>query len=153
MKRKRRATRDERAEKRRKLDDAIENQPSWPLLRCYYPRVVTLRQYLAAKLSKSKKRQRKLLAYGLDDNAESLNGSNKALVELLDTTIVGAADHIKTNHACESIDKDITLFTQLTQQLSGCTSTVSPSQGIFKQNEASLHHLFSSSQKVRRSIS
>lgn len=130
MKRKRKAARDGRAEKRVKLDGIPNAQAAWPLLQRYYTKVVTLRHYLISRLSSSKRRQRRLLHYGTDDHA-SLTPADPAVVQLLDNIAVGTAEDIEPIDA-ETIDKDITLFTQ---QLSKCSPSISLTQGAFKQDE------------------
>ena len=129
-KRKRRG--DHRVEKRQKIIENVSGHPTKPLLLQYYPEVLTLRQYLVSRLARSsKKRQRKLLQYGIDRDRNVHTVADSSVVKLLDTTIVGTFKHSEINNV-ESIEKDITIFTQ---QLSGSTATITPTQGAFKQSE------------------
>jgi len=131
MKRKRKARRDERVEKRQKTDRDIVEPPTWLLLRQYYTKVLTLRQYLVRALSGSKKRQRKLLHYGKFTDKRSASLVDPSVIHLLDSVVVGAAEETEPVDD-ESIDKDITLFTQ---QLSESSLEISATQGAFKQHE------------------
>lgn len=129
MKRKRKPKHDHEVSKRRKVDSGAVDQSTWPLLRQYYPKVLTLRQHLASRLSKtSKKRQRKLSHYGVTQDPGDVDES---LVNLLDHTIIGTFNHIEIADV-DAIDRDITVFTQ---QLSESTATISPTQSAFKQSE------------------
>ena len=87
MKRKRKARIDERANKRPKTEVAHNGSPTWALLRCYNPRVLTLRQDLAWTLRKSKRRQKSLLHYGLQRNGSRPVDSDSAVADLLDTEL------------------------------------------------------------------
>lgn len=131
MKRKRKNHRDQRVDKRQKVDHHVNGQPTWALLRYYYPKVLTLRYYLVSTLSKSKKRQRKVLHYGLDSDRSATTDSDATVAKLLDSTVIGSPNQTEVPDL-ESIDKDITLFTQ---QLSESTATISPTQGALKQSE------------------
>jgi len=131
MKRKRKAKRDERVEKRPKTDSDIAEPPTWLLLRQYYTKVLTLRQYLVWALSGSKKRQRKLLHYGRFTDKRSSGSVDPSVVHLLDSIVVGIAEEAEPVDD-ESIDKDITLFTQ---QLSEPSLVISATQGALKQLE------------------
>ncbi|KAK5692774.1 Telomerase reverse transcriptase [Elasticomyces elasticus] len=128
MKRKRRAPRVETPVKRSKIEvDVLP--PTTALLRQYYPHVSTLRAYLAARLAKgSKQRSRELLRYG--NNAHRAV-ADIAVVRLLDRTVVGSFDQCSPVDY-ESIDHDITLFTQ---QFTEGTDVIGPTQGAFKQSE------------------
>ena len=137
MKRKRKSKRDERDDrlsKRTKIGDVSNGHPTCPLLQHYYPKVLTLRQYLLGALSQSKKRQRRLLHYGLDSGKSQTDESHSALTALLDNVIIGASSQAKVCDP-DSIDRDITLFTQ---QLSDSTATISPTQAALKQTEVGL---------------
>lgn len=126
MKRKRKPHAERRARKRQKTVQHVNNFPTKQLLLQYYPQVVSLRHYLASKLSlSSKKRQKRLLHYG------QLSDTEDSLAKLLDTTIVGSFHGAKLAETT-SIEKDITLFTQ---QLSESTATITPTQGAFNQSE------------------
>lgn len=132
MKRKRKTKSAERSNKRPKVEQGSALQATIPLLQQYYPQVLPLRQYLATKLSKaSKKRRRKLLQYGLQGTGDDEASAEPELTRLLETTIVGTSKPVHTTDF-ESIDRDITVFTQ---QLSDSTITVSPTQGALKQSE------------------
>ncbi|TKA26334.1 hypothetical protein B0A50_05113 [Salinomyces thailandicus] len=104
-----------------------------PLLRQYYPQVLTLRQHLASEGSKtSRKRRRKILQHGLSIGKEaSQRHVDEGLRRLLDTTLVGAFDRVNAV-SLESIDKDISVFTQ---QVNDSTTTISPTQGALRQTE------------------
>ena len=128
MKRKRKNHVDRRADKRPKLEPTASPNLTWPLLRQYYPEVSTLRTYLAGRLSKSKKRRRRLLRYGLDGNDRE---SNTTLVALLDETIVGSFIE-EGKKDFETFEHDLTIFTQ---HLSGSTAVISPTQGALIQSE------------------
>jgi telomerase reverse transcriptase len=80
-------------------------------LRKYYPELVTLRQYLASRLSK--KRRKKLQVYGRDPLAQG----DADVSQLLDATVIGtfARLHLRDESV---IEEDIAIFTQ---QLSGTT--------------------------------
>lgn len=132
MKRKRKHHGDPRSAKKAKIDAQGQGKPTWPLLRYYYPNVSTLRQYLAARLSKtSRKRARALLCYGASNKRDDGNSVDEDLVQLLDETVVGSFNSTETIDL-DAIGKDITVFTQ---QLSDSTTTISPTQGALKQSE------------------
>ena len=131
MKRKRKSHRDQRVAKRQKTKSDVNEEATWPLLRQYYPEVLTLRHYLVSRLSKSKKRRRILLHYGLGDDQVSEANVDASVVALLDTTIVGDFKPGKRNDI-GTIDNDITVFTQA---LSDSPAPVSPTQGVLKQPE------------------
>ena len=126
MKRKRKSGACQHADKRQKLEHAI-SAPSQPLLKKYYPELVTLRQYLASRLSK--KGRRRLQQYGRDST--SLSQTDSEVIRLLDTAFVGSFKPVNVDES-SSIDEDITLFTQ---QLTVSDNTVSLTPGEFKQNE------------------
>jgi telomerase reverse transcriptase len=129
MKRKRKTRRGSGVEKRQKLDTPASDPAAWPLLRQYYPEVITLRQYLASKQTKlSKRRRRAILHYGEDDKDGQV--LDEQVLSLLDHTAVGAFKDVRMTSA-EDIDKDITIFTQ---QVS-TASTITPTQGALKQSE------------------
>lgn len=131
MKRKRKTSRDQRADKRQKTENSTNGQATWPLLRHFYPKVLTLRQYLVWALSKSKKRQKKLLHYGTDSHGSQTASSNPDVVKLLDTTVIGTSSQAEVIDS-EAIDREILIFTQ---QLSACSATITPTQGAMKQFE------------------
>lgn len=131
MKRKRKITRDARVDKRQKTDAPLNSQPTWPLLRHYYPEVTTLRHYLVLKLSGSKKRQRNLLHYGRSNRVSSSTVHDQAVTKLLDEIVIGTAEKLESIDA-ESLEEDITIFTQ---QLSRSECTISPTQGSLSQAE------------------
>lgn len=129
MKRKRAAKHDQRAAKIPKLGRSDDLHPTATLLRQYYPQLVTLRQYLASKLST--KRRRRLLQYG-----GAGQGSNCECVadvtRLLDSVLVGTFNEVGAVDI-DGVDRDITIFTQ---QLSGSTANeISTTQGALKQSE------------------
>ena len=121
MKRKRPNRDAARAGKRRKTGDVATDRPSYPLLRKYYPEVVTLRQYLASRLPK--KRRRRLQQYGKD--------GDQTVCQLLDKTVIGAFQHINVEDS-SVVDDDISTFTQ---QLTNADSSITLTPGEFKQSE------------------
>ncbi|PPJ57194.1 hypothetical protein CBER1_07028 [Cercospora berteroae] len=125
MKRKRTSRTAQRANKRQKLLAQSTERPSHALLEQYYPEVVTLRQYLASRLPK--KRRRILQQYGRDATAEK----DASLVDLLDTTFVGSFEHVQVDDS-SFVDDDISLFTQ---QISENGTAPSLTPGKFKQPE------------------
>ena len=125
MKRKRPSRAAECAKKKQKLDKQSNERPSHALLKKYYPEVVTLRQYLASRLSK--KRRRRLQQYGRDASSDVDTG----VVSLLDATLVGSFKHVQVDDS-SFVDDDITLFTQ---QLSEIEAAPSLTPGKFKQTE------------------
>lgn len=132
MKRKRRQRVRQEASKRPKTGSSQQDNPSWPLLRYYYPHVSTLRQHLAAKLSKtSKKRCRALLRFGQRAEPKDGDCADDALTRLLDETVVGSF-HRSESIDLDAIQRDITVFTQ---QVSDSTTEISPTQGVLKQSE------------------
>ena len=133
MKRKRKSQRNTSAIKRQKTGDVSKNTPTWPLLRQYYSNVVTLRQYLASRLSK--KGRKKFVHYGLDGSDNTDPGADPLVVQLLDGIVVGAFTTAEVSDV-ESIDKDITIFTQ---QLSDSAASISATQGALKQSEVHFH--------------
>jgi hypothetical protein len=136
MKRKRKTQRDSRVNKRQKVDSAQTGPPTWPLLRQYYPKVLTLRHFLVASLkTASKRRRRDLLNYGNKTNDHCYDSE---VVAILDRTVVGTFDNT-TNGAQEDLNKDITIFTQQLSEHS--LSTISPTQGAFKQAEVGWNDL------------
>ena len=138
MKRKRKSHRDERAAKRRKADHTLNERPTWPLLRQYYSEVLTLRQYLVSELSiSSKKRRRKVAHYGLDAPEGLETGTDVSVVRLLDSVVVGTFNRTGIRDV-DTIDKDITIFTQ---QLSDSNATVSATQGALKQSEVGIQNI------------
>lgn len=136
MKRKRKDSRDLGAVKRQKTADVTNDPPTWPLLRQYYPQVLTLRQYLASKLSKQ--RRKKVLHYGPIAGSTSNADTSLPLAHLLDSIAVGAFNHTEDSDI-ECIDNDITVFTQ---QLSESSVTTTPTQGALQQFEVGPVHEF-----------
>ena len=129
MKRKRKASRTHGAVKRQKTANVSNDPPTWPLLRQYYPNVLTLRQYLSSKLSK--KRRKKVLQYDHIASSTSITDANVSLGHLLDRTAVGTFNHTEiSDTGC--IDNDITIFTQ---QVSGSSAPITPTQGALQQCE------------------
>lgn len=127
MKRKRQSRTCQRENKRIKQDDAHRERPTQPLLRNYYPEVVTLRQYLVSRLVNSSKRtRRRLQQYGRDEAQADARVSN-----LLDTTIVGAFERVRfPTEESPSIEHEITLFSQ---HVASCGTNVTLTHGEFKQ--------------------
>ncbi|TKA71880.1 hypothetical protein B0A55_06334 [Friedmanniomyces simplex] len=129
MKRKRKTQTAECAVKKPKTTANSVSHHTAALLRQYYPRVSTLREYLVSRLLKgSKQRSRELLRYG--DGIHGMD-ADAAVVWLLDRTLVGSFDQTSAMDY-DSIDRDITLFTQ---QLTECTDIIGPTQGAFQQSE------------------
>ncbi|USW57953.1 Putative telomerase ribonucleoprotein complex - RNA-binding protein [Septoria linicola] len=125
MKRKRTSRTAQSSNKKRKTDEALVRRPQHALLHKYYPEVVTLRQYLASRLPK--KRRRRLQQYGQDADQEH----DLRLACLLDQTLVGVFHHIQIDDNSFA-DDDITLFTQ---QVSECDAAPSLTPGRLKQPE------------------
>ena len=135
MKRKRKHHGEQPSSKRAKPDARSHESPAWPLLCHYYPNVSTLRQYLAAKLSKtSRKRCRTILRYGKNIDSSDSHDEAAPLVQLLDGTIVGSFTGTESIDL-DTIDRDMTVFTQ---QLSDSTISISSTQGPLKQSEVGL---------------
>ncbi|KAI6887672.1 hypothetical protein KC360_g3080 [Hortaea werneckii] len=132
MKRKRKTTA-ECAKKHPKLAQHVgAAAPTLPLLRHYYPEVLSLRQYLAARgHGTSRKRRRKILQYGNSDGLIDHCQANVSLVHLLDTALVGIPKAVRPI-AVEDVDRDITVFTQ---QVNDSTTSISATQGALKQGE------------------
>lgn len=125
MKRKRSSGAAQKAFKKQRLDDETHQRPSHPLLRKYYADVVTLRDYLASRLRK--KRRRRLLQYGRDDSND-----DASVCQLLDKTIVGTHAPVHIQDESIIVEEDITIFTQ---QLSNAGVASSLVLGTFKQSE------------------
>lgn len=128
MKRKRSAGAAQKALKKQKLDGAIAQPPSHPLLKKYYADVVTLRQYLASRLKKN--RRRRLRQYG-----EDASHSDATVCQLLDVTLIGTFAPVQVQEDSIIVEEDITFFTQ---QLSAADATCSLSPGKFKQSEVGI---------------
>ena len=126
MKRKRKTPRNAGAEKRQKLSNDGKE-----LLLQYYPKVQTLRQYLASRLSRtSKNRRKRVLQYGRDSTNDT--DWDASIREVLDSVVVGTSQHALQSTNEDDIEKDISIFTQ---QVSESMSSVGPTQGALKQNE------------------
>ena len=133
MKRKRKSHSDQRAAKRHKTEDGPKEGPTWPLLRQYYPEVLTLRNYLASKLCNvSRNSRKKILRYGIKEFEDSNAPFDPAVTQLLDTTVVGSFKRVDVPELDETIEKDILVFTQ---QVSESSASISPTLGAFKQSE------------------
>ncbi|KAI7488359.1 hypothetical protein KC351_g2021, partial [Hortaea werneckii] len=132
MKRKRKTTH-ECAKKHPKLAHHVgPAAPTLPLLRHYYPEVLSLRQYLASGgHGTSRKRRRKILQYGNTDGVVDHCQADASIVHLLDTTLIGIPKVVRPV-AVEDVDKDITIFTQ---QVNNSTTSISATQGALKQGE------------------
>lgn len=103
-----------------------------PLLRHYYPEVLSLRQYLASRgHGTSRKRRRKIVQYGKTDGVFNRCPTDLALVHLLDTTLIGVPKVVRPV-VVEDVDRDITIFTQ---QVNDSTASISATQGALKQEE------------------
>lgn len=131
MKRKRKSNSDDREAKRRKNETELKDPPTWPLLRQYYPQVLTLRQHLASKLSN--KRRRKVLQYGHNARDVPDSDADTAVATLLDNTVVGCHKGPIPSKD-EPFDRDLTVFTQ---QLSNSTAARSSTQLALNQSEVS----------------
>lgn len=117
--------------KHRKQDgDARCSTQSHPVLSRYYPRVVTLRQYLLDELPfTSKARQRRIASLGKpprSDVEETANGDrderDKALALLLDQTLIGVFKKT-TSAVVEARQRDFAAFTQSEERSLLCTDT------------------------------
>ncbi|CAK3842412.1 Telomerase reverse transcriptase [Lecanosticta acicola] len=113
------------AAKRLKPGDETTDRPSYPLLGKYYTDVVTLRQYLASRLTK--KRRRRLQQYGRDGDQHA----EAAVSRLLDKTVVGAFQPVNTEES-SFVEDDLSTFTQ---QLSHSESSILLTPGELKQTE------------------
>ncbi|KAK4500419.1 hypothetical protein PRZ48_008608 [Zasmidium cellare] len=122
MKRKRPTRPSESSIKKQRTDSNAAQRPSYPLLQKYYRQVVTLRQYLASRLSR--KRRKRLQQYGRKDGDESIS-------HLLDTTLIGTFGHAQVEDS-SFVGDDLTIFTQ---QLSNSDSSIALTPGSFKQTE------------------
>lgn len=140
MKRKRQSRGAERATKRVKAHvDQSRVRPSNALLKAYYPEVVTLRQYLASRLPK--KRRRRLQQYGRADGHEH----HVELTRLLDAALVGTFQHVPIDDS-SIVEEDLTLFTQ---QLSATDDGRTCTPGHLRQHEVGISqglHLISALQ-------
>lgn len=125
MKRKRPSREAGYAKKKQKFQEQSTERPSHALLKKYYPEVVNLRQYLASRVPK--KRRRRLQQYG----RHAASDSDSGLVSLLDTTLTGSFKHVQVDDS-SFVDDDIILFTQ---QLSEFDAALSLTPGMFKQTE------------------
>jgi telomerase reverse transcriptase len=127
MKRKRQSRACQRENKRVKQDDVQRERPTQPLLRTYYPEVVTLRQYLVSRLvSSSKRTRRRLQQYGRDETQ-----ADGRVSDLLDTTIIGAFERVRLPvDDLQTIEHKITLFSQ---HVASCGASVTLTPGKFKQ--------------------
>lgn len=108
--------------KRQRTDNAPTQRPSHALLQKYHHQVVTLRQYLASRLSK--KRRKRLQQYGRENGDETV-------CQLLDTTLVGTFGHIQVDES-SFVEQDLSIFTQ---QRTQSDSTIALTPGSFKQPE------------------
>lgn len=140
MKRKRKGNADGRVVKRQRCEDPPSEKATWPLLRHYYPEVLTLRNYLASSLSKSKSRRKRVLHYGMQTDRKLSNNADASVINLLDKIVIGSPSRAGLDNT-DTLDSDISIFTQ---QLSESTNTISPTQGALKQTEVgyrSIAHL------------
>ena len=133
MKRKRKNHSEQREAKRPKRDAVSTDPPTWLLLRQYYAQVVTLRQYLASRLSS--KRRKKVLQYGLDLSNATERGSDPSVAALLDNIVVGSFKHVESS-SIDLFDKDLTVFTQ---QLSNSTAATNQTQVVLNQSDVGRH--------------
>lgn len=121
MKRKRKTHTEQREAKRQETAAPSKDPPTWPLLRQYYPQVLSLRQYLASKLSG--KRRKKVLQYGLAGTNQTDSDNGAAVRTLLDTFVVGTSKQLEPAYP-DRFDTDLTVFTQhLTNSTAATTST------------------------------
>ncbi len=101
-----------------------EGHLSCTLLLLYYERVVSLRQFLLSKLpSLSKFRRRRLINYGLDEQA-SQNG-----IHFLDTTLVGISEETAVAVE-EERRRDFLNFTQSQQRSTHSSAGGTQSHGV-----------------------
>lgn len=129
MKRKRQNREAQRAKKRVKIDGGGLQRPTHALLQQYYSHVVTLRQYLAARTPKQ--RRRRLQQYGRDAHSRD----DPAVSQILDHVLVGAFKHVEVEESSFIVDEDITLFTQ---QISEADPTLPLTPGKLKQSEVGI---------------
>ena len=133
MKRKRAHRETVPAEKRQRVGrEETALHPTVPLLERYYNEVHSLRIYLATRLPKSSKKQRRrVLQYGRTTSAADHPTHDPAVAELLDTIIVGTTKTLPVAEL-KDIDNDISVFTQ---QVSETDITLSPVARQLKQSE------------------
>jgi hypothetical protein len=99
------------------------NQHIPPILRLYYPQVLTLREYLL-EASTSKNKRRQVQNCG-NDAAKNSQETNSELAKLLDTVLVGCHDVKKEEHNIVDYHNDLSIFSS---QVSGSTARSSGSQ-------------------------
>ncbi|CRG91151.1 telomerase reverse transcriptase [Talaromyces islandicus] len=118
--------------KRRKHDGGSRRSTqSHPVLSRYYPRVVSLREYLLEELpSNSKARRRRIASLGKPrdkDVERAANGdsneSDKDLAALLDQTLIGAFKNAASAAVVEARQRDFAAFTQSEERSLLCTDT------------------------------
>lgn len=109
--------------KRPKVDQPF--RPAFPVLDLYYPRVLTLRDYLLSTSHQASRSRRRLLAgYGRD-------GDNGVVGRLLDQVIVGA---FATPHATKPEDtqaiqnQEFGIFSQQVNESTICSGSSASSQ-------------------------
>lgn len=140
-KRKRVGIVDTTSKKPKTNDDAEENSTSsadrplsHPVLSQYYPKLLTLRQYLADQLpATSKRRRRRILHYGKHSDTQeiSISGSDSSdVVNLLDKTIIGVVQN--TNEEGLLRKQELQVFTQ---QLSNSSAGMELTAAKFMQAE------------------
>lgn len=118
--------------KRLKPDgDQRRSTQSHPVLSRYYPRVVSLRQYLLEQLpSTSKARRRRIASLGKPrhkDVEKAANGdsdeSDKELAVLLDQTLIGVSKKTTSAAVVEARQREFAAFTQSEERSLLCTDT------------------------------
>jgi hypothetical protein len=118
--------------KRNTHDDTTTNPVVHPVLQCFYPQILSLRQYLLLRLPiASKTRRRKISQLGLSDAIE-LPRVDFELGQLLDSTQVGLPPKAVATDQDEARDIDIVSFSQ---QLLKSTAGATFKPGYFQQGE------------------
>lgn len=127
------------------LDQSASATPAaieQPVLRHFYPRLLTLRHYLLSVLPKSSRnRRRKLTHLGrpiASNKAASPCESDVELVQLLDSTVIGQRETAKIDGEEQLTKERIRDIETFTQQLSPAITGGSFEPGYFKQAEVGL---------------
>ena len=96
-----------------------------PVLKCYFSRVITLRQYLLENISKSAKGRRQRLERLGHINSPTGSQQDRELSSLLDSLLVAHDDRNKFNCVASKSVSELKTFTQQIQRSSDESSTFS----------------------------
>lgn len=131
-KRKRAGKADERDQKRQKIIGAFNNREpviKHTLLRQYYPKVSSLRQYLISSLpSTSKIRRRKISSIGCRAQDKK---SDKKLARFLDNTLIGVCENGEFSR--DEKKKQLTFFSQKPDESTSFANL--STAGVYSQSE------------------